>query len=386
MIVKEKISVRGTSHYRSSISAYNLGYLTTDAYLLLKAEPTNPVDKNAIEIFLKKPSFKLGYVPRELALKYTRLIVGGRINWAAISSVALEGSYLKIKAEICYRYVNDAVKNSLFWTTALNMPYTSGVYSITNTTSGRKYIGSSKKVRVRIFSHILDLSYGIHSNVPLQQDYNIYGPEQFEAKVTAKVPCEHLKTAEESAILELIHKKYPLYNMTTTGEPLERGPTGGTLSVSQWMYEDFEYDENDNDINFEWINAYSEFHEKSYLDQSSSTSGTKETERIHFVFGKDDNSKQTATDQASTPTSKAPELQKPSGTFPTENKNSAWQLAEAEAYKRFPFLDIGNRNSNIDAIIEVKKRTVDLEIKGLSPSEAYSRALQEIGIKYARPG
>ncbi len=260
MIVKEKIVVRGTSHHRSSHTAYNLGYLTPETEILFKSEPTNPVDNNAIEIFLKTPSIKLGYVPRELALKYTRLLVGGRVKRTVISSAALEGAYLKIKAEIWYRYINDAVKKSSFWASALNMPYVSGVYSITNTTSGRKYIGSSKKVRARIFSHILDLEYGIHSNVPLQNEYNIYGPDKFMAEIMARVQYQHLKMTEESEIMKLIRMRHPLYNMTATGEPLEGGPIGGNLSVSEWLYDDFDIEEHDSDEKKLLLRSYSLFY------------------------------------------------------------------------------------------------------------------------------
>lgn len=109
------------------------------------------------------------------------------------------------------------------------------------------------------------------------------------------------------------------------------------------------------------------------FDQISRTPKPEE-ERIRYILRKDDYTEP-----------KLNQVIQPSASA-HNNRDLNEIETEADAYKRFPFLNPESRNSNIDAIIEVKKRTVELEIKGLSSSEAYSRALQEVGMKYSAPG
>lgn len=362
MVVKEKISVRGTSHHRSSIAAYNLGHLTPDAELFLKAEPTNPKDKNAIEIFLKNPPFKLGYVPRELALKYSRLLSGKRIQKAVISSAGLDGNYLAITAVIWYRYVNDIVKNSIFWTSALEMPYSAGVYAIVNVATDRRYIGSSKNIRTRIFSHILDLSFGVHTNVPLASDYKIYGPDGFEAQLIDKTLIDDIKTIEAKTIDNLFRQNHSLYNMTRDGEPPPEGPHGGSLPISDWT-----------DV---WSNI-----EILDNDLTDSTSNSK----TRIALG------QERPDPFTPKMSSGIDAQNESGSHqiatsssnkPIPYHDSLKTTSDQVLYKQFPFLDMKHPNANIDAIIAVIQRKVDLELKGLPHNQALAKAINEIGPKY----
>jgi len=73
------------------------------------------------------------------------------------------------------------------------------------------------------------------------------------------------------------------------------------------------------------------------------------------------------------------------GASKSDNKEIDRQLQAIanEAYKLYPFLDNANRITNIDAIIAVTRRKIELEIKGLLPTQAYARALHEIGRQYA---
>lgn len=68
----ERFTIAGFSYYEGCIAFKNLKIGTK---LTLKAEPTNPYDKNAIEIYYKK--YKLGYVPREINRIISKLLLCG---------------------------------------------------------------------------------------------------------------------------------------------------------------------------------------------------------------------------------------------------------------------------------------------------------------------
>jgi group I intron endonuclease len=57
---------------------------------------------------------------------------------------------------------------------------TSGVYSITNTVSGKRYYGSSVDMDKRRLKHWSDLRSGKHKNPHLQAAWNKYGETAFE--------------------------------------------------------------------------------------------------------------------------------------------------------------------------------------------------------------
>lgn len=69
----------------------------------------------------------------------------------------------------------------------MNKENISGIYAITNKTSGKKYIGSSKSVHYRWNqSHRPNLRNNIHGNRHLQSSWNKYGEDQFKFEVIEK--------------------------------------------------------------------------------------------------------------------------------------------------------------------------------------------------------
>lgn len=58
-----------------------------------------------------------------------------------------------------------------------------GVYAITNSDTGRRYIGRSKCIETRWRSHKDALESGFHHNVELQRDWELHGPMSFRFAV-----------------------------------------------------------------------------------------------------------------------------------------------------------------------------------------------------------
>lgn len=54
-----------------------------------------------------------------------------------------------------------------------------GVYSITNTATGQKYIGRSVRIDRRLYGHLRTLRLGSHDNPYLQASFNKYGESAF---------------------------------------------------------------------------------------------------------------------------------------------------------------------------------------------------------------
>lgn len=76
----------------------------------------------------------------------------------------------------------------------------SGVYVITNTSNGHKYIGSAVNLNARRKLHFSSLAKGKHHNIYLQRAYNKYGDECFVFSVLSYCPRSKLIELEQQAI------------------------------------------------------------------------------------------------------------------------------------------------------------------------------------------
>jgi group I intron endonuclease len=73
----------------------------------------------------------------------------------------------------------------------------SGIYSITNTNSGKVYYGSSNNVNGRWRNHKSKLNKNIHPNPHLQNAWNKYGGKSFRFNIEEEIPSEQLQTVEQ---------------------------------------------------------------------------------------------------------------------------------------------------------------------------------------------
>lgn len=73
----------------------------------------------------------------------------------------------------------------------------SGIYCITNTKNGKRYIGSAVKLQQRRNEHWSRLGQGIHRNHHLQNAFNLYGKSVFRFDVIEYCEIENLIEREQ---------------------------------------------------------------------------------------------------------------------------------------------------------------------------------------------
>lgn len=97
----------------------------------------------------------------------------------------------------------------------------SGIYKITNTKTGRAYIGSSVNITSRLAHHFNELSKGIHHCSYLQNSYNKWGKDAFDADVIEYVDDIKILLEREQFYIDSIGLD-SLYNT----HPMARSPLG----------------------------------------------------------------------------------------------------------------------------------------------------------------
>lgn len=72
-----------------------------------------------------------------------------------------------------------------------------GVYYIKSKTSNKQYVGSSKNIQRRIGKHFSELKYNRHRDKDLQEEYNLYGYDNFECGVYETCNIDELLIKEK---------------------------------------------------------------------------------------------------------------------------------------------------------------------------------------------
>ena len=95
----------------------------------------------------------------------------------------------------------------------------SGIYKITNTVTGKFYIGSSKDVKHRLANHKCPSRWKQYPNNQMYIDMQKYGVDKFELQILEEVEIESLKETEQKFIETL----KPTYNsIRANGWDIER--------------------------------------------------------------------------------------------------------------------------------------------------------------------
>lgn len=95
-----------------------------------------------------------------------------------------------------------------------NFTRTTGIYSITNKTNNRKYIGQSKDIGSRWKQHLYQLRRNSHHCQALQEDWNKYSYEDFTFQVELICTKKYLSEKE----IEIWDKYEDNYNGRPTGQ------------------------------------------------------------------------------------------------------------------------------------------------------------------------
>ena len=95
----------------------------------------------------------------------------------------------------------------------------SGIYQIVNTVNGKKYIGSSLDIPMRLSGHKCHLKKQVHHNKHLQNAWNKYGEENFIFNILIICDTENLCLYEQM----FIDKLEPEYNIALYAECPSRG-------------------------------------------------------------------------------------------------------------------------------------------------------------------
>lgn len=221
MRVSTNIVVKGTYYYKAN-EALKKGLLVSGVGIRLIHQPSNPHDRNAVEVRLKRTGTMLGHVSMELAPKYASLLNSGRIVEASVASVSEERGRIYLEIRVVYEQPEEEIvqrHNTKFWQCASSLPSEPGVYAIRNLETGRLYVGSSNNVRDRALDHLRDLGFGSHPNQPLQADFKRLGPDYFEAHLLVRnISNSSLTMSESDQISKLIQDGTDLYNLTIDGQ------------------------------------------------------------------------------------------------------------------------------------------------------------------------
>lgn len=95
----------------------------------------------------------------------------------------------------------------------------SGVYKVLCLVNGKFYIGSSKNIQARWYTHRAPSAWRKYPNRALYQDMQKYGVENFRLQILCPVMEEYLKQVEQ----ELIEMLKPTYNdHNAYGDNVER--------------------------------------------------------------------------------------------------------------------------------------------------------------------
>lgn len=229
--INEIIRVNGTQ-YRGLDSHFYESCSVGDS-VILKREPNNPYDKNAIAVILN--GSHIGYIPKkEAAARLTPILDAGREYLAEVSQISprkkqdifriqlstytkpAQKSNPRRSSRQLTRQKKPAFYSQDHYAAIQNAKSLCGIYRI-RCKNSKTYVGQSTNIGVRWQAHIHALSKGFHSNAALVDDWAKLGPKQFRFEILEECPAEQLDDLE----IYYIQKEnsfYAGYNATIDGQ------------------------------------------------------------------------------------------------------------------------------------------------------------------------
>jgi group I intron endonuclease len=91
-----------------------------------------------------------------------------------------------------------------------------GIYRITNTLTGRHYVGSADSIRARWVQHRMHLRNNSHHSAKLQRSWNKHGAEAFEFAIVQELPDRAGIIEREQHWIDALHGYTAGYNACAT--------------------------------------------------------------------------------------------------------------------------------------------------------------------------
>lgn len=149
--------------------------------IILKREPSNPHDKNAVAVILS--GYKVGYINKECVADISLLLYKGATYEVSTKEFSTNAKSIGLN-------ISFTLDNGLPESPIIAPKNTSGIYRISILNRSGVYIGQSNDVNKRLLSHWKDLAFNSHINRPMQELWNNHGPNAFTAELVDSIVNE----------------------------------------------------------------------------------------------------------------------------------------------------------------------------------------------------
>lgn len=111
-------------------------------------------------------------------------------------------------------------------------PKLSGVYSLTNTKTGNRYVGRAADLKGRKAWHFSALRKGRHTNPHIQADFNQHGQDSFEFKILQLIGSDDARIETEQTFINSPDFGYNMVRTARGGAPPATEATRAKMRAS----------------------------------------------------------------------------------------------------------------------------------------------------------
>jgi TPR repeat protein len=220
------IKLKGARYYDAE-AAHACGDLALSKSVLLKPEPNNLHDKNAVAVFSHSGKM-LGHISRDIAGKYKELVLLDQVVESKVYSAEKINDYQKFDIKISITYFAPDVEYEV------SFPETAGSYLIA-LGNDRVYIGATSNLKRRCQDHMRNLVNKTHTNNALQADFNEKNLDSFKFIVLREAgSLKEAEYLEASEIRNRLNNGETLYNKTIDGKGIVSKYESGLHTISDF--------------------------------------------------------------------------------------------------------------------------------------------------------